>query len=448
MSNLKLGNASPSVREEWAGRDVTDRLLGRGERPDQSALAWNTIKYCANRLLSMRNELRASWVGLDANDGLGASTDWMIATMIARENVLLIGPPGVAKSEMAARIFALLGLRGSKPVDDVDALFQPGVAVPSWADREKAERDLPKSFHYLLTRFSEMEEIFGPIEIDLLRRGVLARVNFSLLTGPGTFAAFLDEVFKANSSILNSLLTMLNERKYFQFGGMRESDLLFFIAASNEMPGGFGSGRGGADGRGEDFATLHAFVDRFPTRFRIADLSATDPGNGEESDMAKAFMQAMERESARFSGGAAFGPIEKPMPSVNDLLAAGRFLFQGINRGNWNPPAFRQVDFQAFRRAFLGLVSALAADATSLGWDIRKVSYTLNPRKLKALFKIALAHAFVLKEPESEYVGLSLDDLRVFMLIWDSLEEKEKLATRVDGYLAKHSLQCTLPPRS
>ena len=188
-------------------------------------------------------------------------------------------------------------------------------------------------------------------------------------------------------------------------------------------------------------STLHAFVDRFPTRFRIADLSATDPGNGEESDMAKAFMQAMERESARFSAMPRSGRLKSRCPRSTDLLAAGRFLFQGINRGNWNPPAFRQVDFQAFRRAFLGLVPPSAADATSLGWDIRKVSYTLNPRKLKVLFKIALAHAFVLKEPESEYVGLSLDDLRVFMLIWDSLEEEEKLATRVDGYLAKHSLQ-------
>src|SRR5262249_1258996 len=157
----------------------------------------------------------------------------------------------------AERTFALL---------DLDPPHVIGSSLPAlpldsddltdwWLMREAQERERQKYFSYTLSRFTEPEELFGPIEISLLRRGVQVRVNFVMIRGPGVRAGFLDEVFKASSSILNSMLRLILNREHFNWGGMRPSDLLMFIGASNELPGGLGTGNMGVGASGEDFQT-------------------------------------------------------------------------------------------------------------------------------------------------------------------------------------------------
>ena len=109
----------------------------------------------------------------------------MVVSAIAGEHMLLIGPPGTAKSALV-RLFSKL----------VQARY----------------------FEYLLTRFTEPNEIFGPIDIQRFREGQYERRMEGML--PEAEIAFLDEVFKANSAILNSLLGVLNERVY-TVGGHR-----------------------------------------------------------------------------------------------------------------------------------------------------------------------------------------------------------------------------------
>ena len=99
--------------------------------------------------------------------------------MTAGEHLFLHGPPGTAKSALI-RQFAL-AVRGNY-------------------------------FEYLLTRFSEPNEVFGPIDLARLREGTVATVTTRMLP-EGEFV-FLDELFNANSAILNNLLTVLNERVY------------------------------------------------------------------------------------------------------------------------------------------------------------------------------------------------------------------------------------------
>ncbi len=67
-------------------------------------------------------------------------------------------------------------------------------------------------FEYLLTRFSEPNEVFGPIDLVRLREGTVATVTTGML--PEAEFVFLDELFNANSAILNNLLSVLNERVY------------------------------------------------------------------------------------------------------------------------------------------------------------------------------------------------------------------------------------------
>src|SRR5512134_3783944 len=144
---------------------------------------------------------------------------------LAGEHTLLIGPPGTAKSELARRLHLAFE----------DARY----------------------FERLLTRFSVPEELFGPLSISALEQDRYERQTAGYL--PQASIAFIDEVFKANSAILNALLTLLNERKFDNGAGRIACPLISAIGATNEVP---------ADEVGE------AFFDRFLVRIPVLPVSA------------------------------------------------------------------------------------------------------------------------------------------------------------------------------
>ena len=140
----------------------------------------------------------------------------IVLAAVAREHVLLVGPPGTAKSEAARRVARGLGGR---------------------------------YFEYLLGRFSEPSELFGPTDLRKLKDGVLETATEGML--PEAEVAFLDEVFAGSTAILNTLLTLLNERVYRRGNTKLESPLRVCIGATNSLP---------AD------ESLAAFADRFLIR--------------------------------------------------------------------------------------------------------------------------------------------------------------------------------------
>ena len=112
--------------------------------------------------------------------------DLMLVAAVAQEPLLLVGPPGTAKSDLVIKFKDALGLEGAD------------------------------YFEYLLTRFTEPSEVLGPIDINELRSGRYIRRERGKL--PTARLVFLDEIFKASSAILNALLTVINERKFYQDG--------------------------------------------------------------------------------------------------------------------------------------------------------------------------------------------------------------------------------------
>ncbi len=162
----------------------------------------------------------------EAFEERGPQVRFSLLSMLAGHHVLLLGPPGTAKSALARALCTCF----------VEAQY----------------------FEYLLSRFTHPDELFGPVSIPGLKTEDYRRLTEGFL--PTAHVAFLDEIFKANSAILNSLLTIVNER-VFHHGRHRDGvPLIGLIGASNELPDPDGG--------------LEALYDRFLVRLAVPPIGA------------------------------------------------------------------------------------------------------------------------------------------------------------------------------
>ncbi|MGB9928236.1 MAG: AAA family ATPase [Methanosarcina sp.] len=150
-----------------------------------------------------------------------AEINGSLLAILSGENLLFLGPPGTAKTQLAKSICQ--SIEGGN------------------------------FFNYLLTSFSTPEEIFGPLSLKALEEDEFRRKIDGCL--PTAHIALLDEIFKASSAILNSLLTILNEHKYHNGKEIVDVPLLSIFGASNELP--------------EEDESLEALYDRFLFRYRL-----------------------------------------------------------------------------------------------------------------------------------------------------------------------------------
>jgi MoxR-like ATPase len=149
-------------------------------------------------------------------------------------------------------------------------------------------------FNYLLTSFSTPEEIFGPLSLKALEEDEFRRnINGCL---PTAHVALLDEIFKASSAILNSLLTILNERKYHNGRDIVDVPLLSVFGASNELP--------------EEDESLEALYDRFLFRYRLSYI---------QDDENFRNLLFREPEDFRPSSSISVSEIEKLRENANSL---------------------------------------------------------------------------------------------------------------------------------
>ncbi len=201
----------------------------------------------------------------------GALVELIALAAVAEEHVLVIGPPGTGKSEAVRRIATALGGR---------------------------------YFEYLLGRFTEPSEIFGPVDLQRLRSGVVETVTDGML--PEADVAFIDEVFLGSTAILNTLLTLLNERVYRRGHTRIDAPLKVCVGASNALPLETQSG-------------LAAFADRFLVRVFVEPVP--DPLLEQLLEGGRQLDLADTRRRATSSAGA---PDAAPLGHLESLTAAAR----------------------------------------------------------------------------------------------------------------------------
>ena len=165
-------------------------------------------------IAALRNDLRSIFAERDE------LIDLALIALITQQHIVMLGPVGTGKSMLANEV--------CKRVEGA-TLFQ-----------------------WLLTRFSTPEEVFGPISLAALEQDRYERITTGKL--PEAHIAFIDEIFKANSAILNTMLSVMNERVFHSGSGTIPIPLVSIFAASNELP---------EDGE------LGALFDRFLLRYVV-----------------------------------------------------------------------------------------------------------------------------------------------------------------------------------
>lgn len=277
--------------------------------------------------------------------------DLMGICLVGGENLFLLGPPGTAKSALVHQLAARLEGR---------------------------------SFDYLLTRFTEPNELFGPFDIRRLREGELVTNTEGML--PEAALVFLDELLNANSAILNALLVALNERQFRRGRESRPLAALLFVGASNHLP--------------EDDA-LQALFDRFLLRVHCDNV---------------------------------------PAERLVDVLTAGwRLASQQTQR--------TALHFDDIRRIQPGLsqveVGPVRGEFAELIQRIRHAGISVSDRRAVKLQRVIAASALLSGRSQCR-----LSDLWVVRHIWDTQEQREILASLVEPCLKKEGEDPADHPRS
>ena len=295
--------------------------------------------------------------------------DLMVLSTLAQEPLLLVGKPGTAKSDLVVKFAEALGLEGND------------------------------YFEYMLTKFTEPSEILGPVDINELKTGRYVRRTGGKL--PECRLAFLDEIFKSNSAILNTLLTIVNERKFYQDGKPRPVRLVMLFAATNEIP---------------EFSELAALRDRFALKVESESVSDKHFEALVEKGLRNESFRAFEQRP--WAGTSSLEDFLKLKVYLDHLLY--RDLDDGARGrsgpGRMHSHVFPEEVYVLFKRILRTLV--------------KEDKIEITDRKVIKLYKLIRCRAFLFHGGE-----VRKEDLVLLRNVADRVEDFAPVRQKVDSLL-------------
>lgn len=288
---------------------------------------------CAQRLTSeVLEPMKAAFVGKDE------IIDLLGVCLVGRENLFLLGPPGTAKSALI---------------------------------HDLASRLQGRTFDYLLTRFTEPNEIFGPFDIRRLREGELVTNKEGML--PEADLVFLDELLHANSAVLNSLLMALNERVFRRGREKFTIPMLMCVAASNSLP---------------DDEALKALFDRFLVRVPCLNVA--------QEQLTEVLNKGWDLDRRQSRAETAIANV-----SIDDIRSAQQFV--------------SEIDLSAVRPLFADLVQRL-----------RHAGVAVSDRRAVKFQRLLAASAILCGR-----TAANASDFWILRYTWETEEQQQVLATLV-----------------
>jgi MoxR-like ATPase len=278
--------------------------------------------------------------------------DLMGICLAGRENLFLLGPPGTAKSAMVRELSKLIN---------------------------------GKTFEYLLTRFTEPNELFGPFDIRKLREGDLVTNTEGML--PEANLIFLDELLNANSAILNSLLMVLNEKIFRRGRENRPLPVIMIVGASNHLP---------------EEESLQALFDRFLLRVRC---DYVDP----------ALLNSVLEAGWKFEQKP---PTDRPEISANEIFDVQSQI--------------AAIDLTEIRPAYINLIEML-----------RNAGVKVSDRRAVKLQRLIAASAVLCKRTKA-----ILSDMWVMRYIWDTEEQQEIIAGIINSVVESDKVSAQQHPQA
>ena len=299
---------------------------------------------------------------------------------IAGESIFFLGAPGCAKSMLARRIVQAFKADGDGSV---------------------------QYFETLLNQFSTPEDVFGNISLKALngeledeqgnKKEEYRRLTENMLPEAGV--AFLDEIWKASPAILNTLLTIINERKFHNGSKVQDVPLKALLAASNELP---------AKDRG-----LEALYDRFIIRLCIGFIQDED-----------AFLDMIEGSSSEFE----LSDTLKELQISNDELK------------KWKP----QIDAVPLSEEARAVISAIRKELTAQNEKLSEEekaageAFAIGDRRWKKIVRILKTSAFLNDRTEVDLMDCQL----IEYCIWSTEKQQKKVRSIVEKCIQQNGLDC------
>ena len=287
---------------------------------------------------------------------------------LAGESIILLGPPGVAKSMVARQL-------------------------------KTAFRDA-QSFEYLMSRFSTPDEIFGPVSIQKLKTSdTYERAMEGYL--PTADVVFLDEIWKAGPAIQNTLLTVINEKIFRNGNREMHLPLKLLVAASNELP---------AKGEG-----LEALWDRFVIRIESRPIKLEKNFRAMLLDSHADFLGPTDStDFSGFTGGLGHADFADNA-DFSDLKITSEEYAEWTER----------IDKIGVKIEVLDAISAIRKSLRAVNVDeaAERRNIYVSGRRWKNIVRLLRTSAFMQDREEVD----SCDLLPIYHCLWQEPEERDAI---------------------